>query len=466
MKRLLLLSLLATGTVGTMFAADPEPSYGPNKTSENLTLEWYGIPTGQAKNSDLARTGIGINGKFYVTVRETGIEIYNKDGQIKMIDHKETWISINCDDAGHVYFRHDDGGWNDPRSCYTEKGKLVPGAYYHSDKTKFSVIDTKTDEIIARDIPMAGLPQSIRFDELPHVVGDMVNDYVEIPVAVQNKWGAEFIYEKLEQVSDNVPTINITSALKEGGFPSPANTITSQAQAQMYNGSENIAVMANPHLNVTYGLNGWGNNLAVFEFDGEDYMFANKWFNLPNHNNCSGFYIFNYDGNNYVIYPSGMFGGYPSADGFFVMPEELLDSPKNKTATEDPEDWSVQLHKPVAFKYATEDYGAAGTYRGLNVEPIEGEDGKFRIYLYCPGKVMEVWQLDLTGSAGVEDIVADINEAKIFGGEGRIIVESESVAQVYSVAGQLIAEGNGSIAVPAGVYIVKADNKAAKIVVK
>ena len=38
MKRLLLLSLLATGTVGTMFAADPEPSYGPNKTSENLTL--------------------------------------------------------------------------------------------------------------------------------------------------------------------------------------------------------------------------------------------------------------------------------------------------------------------------------------------------------------------------------------------------------------------------------------------
>ena len=79
---------------------------------------------------------------------------------------------------------------------------------------------------------------------------------------------------------------------------------------------------------------------------------------------------------------------------------------------------------------------------------------------------MEVWQLDLTGSAGVEDIVADINEAKIFGGEGRIIVESESVAQVYSVAGQLIAEGNGSIAVPAGVYIVKADNKAAKIVVK
>lgn len=129
-------------------------------------------------------------------------------------------------------------------------------------------------------------------------------------------------------------------------------------------------------------------------------------------------------------------------------------------------DWNDQIHKPVAYKYSTDGIVTGNNWRGINVEPMDGEDGKFRIYFYNPGKSMQVWQLDLTESAGINDIVADETEAKIFGGEGRIIVHCEGSAQVFSVAGQLIAEGNGSIEVPAGIYIVKADNKAAKIVVR
>lgn len=491
MKKHLLLSALAVATI-TPLATAQNPATDPNcNPTENLKLEWYHAPQEPlVKNAsgagyvvgtkqtgvtggDIARTGIGSCGKFFVPVLGHGIYIYGPDGLIETIDNKDTWLSINCDEAGHVYFRHDDGGWWDSRSCYNAgTATESPGALYHQDKTKFSVIDAKTNRVIKSNIPMPGIGNSNRFDELPHLVGNMVeDDYVEMPILVNGKTsGVEIIYDKLVP-RDNQATFNIGDVLKNAGFPSSGNnaaTVKTNAMIQMINGGQSMAVLANPTYQMTSSTKGWGNNIALFNFDEDedDFVFSGKWFNTPNHSTCSGFYIFNYEGKNYIIYPTGMMGDEASADGFFVMPEELLDTPRNKTNEEDPADWSVQVHKRIAHKYATDFYGYGGSYRGLNVEPVEGEDGKFRIYLYCPYKVMEVWTLDMTGTSGVEDIIADIEEAKIFGGEGVVVTQSEGPAQVFTLAGQLVAEGKGKIAVPAGVYIVKADNKAAKIIVR
>ena len=476
-KHLLIASLALAAFIPAMQAQDPGDATVV-RYSSNLKLEAYGVPTGVAANSGagLARTGIGVNGKFYVTLREQGVAVYavvdGKFQQIKMIDKDDTWISINCDDAGHVYFRNDAGGWKAPLAC-DNNGE--PAAWYHAEKSMFSVIDSKSDEIIARDIKMEGITQC-RFDQLPHIMGDMMKDWFEIPVITVSgtETGVGFIYDSTDKPLQPLGTekFNAQTCLTEGKFPKGADRSTmAQAQLITMDGEDAIAVLANPTNNVTTAAKGWGNNIAIYTLNEKEvYVFSGKWLSLPNHNGCSGFNIFTYGGTDYILYPTGMFGEWPAADGFFVAPFRLVDSPQNKTYEEDPADWSAQLHEVSdcgAYKYATEYYGAQGTnYRGLNVEPIEGEDGKFRIYLYCPYTVMEMWTLDLSGSTGIEEIVADKDEAKIFGGVGVVVTQSEAPAQVYTLAGQLVAQGKGTIAVPAGVYVVKADNKAAKVIVR
>lgn len=461
-KQLLIASLALASSIPAMHAQDPGDR-AKVTYSTNLSLEWYCVPVGNAANKDIARTGIGANGKFYISIREKGVAVYGPDGQIKMIDKDDTWISINCDDAGHVYFRNDAGGWKAPLACTDG----TPMAWYHAEKSMFSVIDTQSDEIVARDIPLKGIGQC-RFDQLPHVAGNIMTDWVEIPVITTGgaDTGVDFIFDALKP--SGTQTFNAQTCISEGKFPSGA-TRSTLAQAQVFNNGESIAVLANPTNNVTTAAKGWGNNIAIYELNEKEiFMFSKKWLSLPNHNGCSGFNIFNYDGTDYIIYPTGMFGEWPAADGFFVAPLREVDSPKNKTADEDPADWSAQLHEGVAYKYATEYYGAEGTnYRGFNVEPIAGEDGKFRIYFFCPGKIMEVWTLDLSGSgAGIEDIVADKGAAKIFGGVGVVVTDGTDKAQVYNMAGQLVAEGAGSIAVEAGIYVVKAGQTVGKVIVR
>lgn len=464
-KQLLLASLAVLATAQLAAAQDP----GDRNTvtySTNLSLEWYGVPTGDCLNAGggASRSGIGINGKFYLTVNNKGVAVYNKDGQIKFIDNKYTWVSINCDDAGHVYFRNDVGGWAGPEGA----------GWYLSDNAQFCVIDSKSDEIIKADVPMVGASKC-RFDALPHVMGDLTGT-AEIPVTANavGNIGYEFIYDNFTQ-SDFVPKFDIAGAIKDGGFPEPANTVQTLGSAQLYAPDQDgiaikMAVLSNNHLTVTSSRMGWGNNVAAYEWNetAEGYTFTGKWLNTPNHSAIGGFCMFDYAGKSYIVYPTGMVADdQPAGDGFFVMEEELLDTPRNKTVTEDPDDWNTQMHKPVAYKYSTDGIVTGNNWRGINVEPMDGEDGKFRIYFYNPGKSMQVWQLDLTDpGAGIEDIVADNEAAKIYGGIGVVIVNGAENAQVYTAAGQLVAEGNGSIAVNPGIYVVKAGSTVAKVLVR
>ena len=101
-KHLLLASLAIASAVPAMKAQSFDPGDATVvRYSDNLKLEWYCVPTGDAanKSAGIARTGIGVNGKFYVSIREKGVAVYGPEGQIKMIDKDDTWISINCDDG-------------------------------------------------------------------------------------------------------------------------------------------------------------------------------------------------------------------------------------------------------------------------------------------------------------------------------------------------------------------------------
>lgn len=463
MKKQLLLASLAMASLAPMaYAQNPNDAIH----STNLTLEWYGVPEGECLNAGggASRSGIGVNGKFYLTVNNKGVAVYTKDGMTRMIDNPTTWVSINCDDAGHVYFRNDKGGWAGPEKA----------GWYLSENAQFCVIDSKTDMVVKTDVPMIG-GVKCRFDALPHVMGDMVNGFVEIPVTANGAGpiGLEFMYDKLEQ-ADFVGKFNIGSALEQGGFKAPAHVVQTLGQCQLYSPDQygtatKMAVLPNNEVSVTASSFGWGNNVAVYEWDddAQGYKFAEKWLVTPNHASISGFCMFSYNDKNYIVYPTGMTKeGYPSGDGFFVMEEEFADTPKNLTQAEDADDWSAQLHKAVAYKYSTEGITSGNNWRGINVEPIEGEDGKFRIYFYNPGKSMQVWQFDLSGSAGINDIVADKAVAKIYGGVGVVVVDGSEKAQVYTPSGALVGEGVGSISVAPGVYVVKAGENTAKVIVR
>lgn len=458
-KQLLLASAAVMGLSPIAMAQNPDDA----THSTNLTLEWYSVPTGTCGDAAAARSGIGVNGKFYIAMQNKGVAIYNKDGQIKTIDNKDTWVSINVDDAGNVYFRNDKGGWAGPEGA----------GWYLTENAQFCIIDSKTDQVIKSDIPMIG-GVKCRFDALPHVMGNLLEGFAEITVTANatGNIGYEFTYVDLEQTGTS--QFNIANALKDGGFPSPANVVQTLGMAQIYapdadGYAQKMAVLSNNQVEVTASSLGWGNNVAYYEWDdeAEGFKFADKWFNTPNHSSIGGFCMFDYNGMSFIVYPAGMTAdGFPSGDGFFVMEEDLVDTPKNVTPTEDPEAWKAQLKKAVAFKYATEGIVTGNNYRGINVEPVAGEDGKFTIYFFDPGKSMQVWTLDLTTYAGINDIVADKDAAKIFGGVGAVIVDGAAKAQVYSIDGTLVAEGAGTIAVPAGVYVVKAGTTAAKVIVK
>ena len=469
-KHLLIASAAVLGASSVALAQLPNPDVSH---STNLTLQWYAAPTGTCADANSARSGIGVNGKFYVVMQNKGVAVFNKDGQIEEIPNKTAWVSINCDDAGHVYFRNDKSGWAGPAG----NGNFVPG------NAQFSVIDTKSDVIIKADIAMEAKNQ-VRFDALPHIYGDMTKDFFELVTPVAGGGavsGLDFYFYDLECTGSE--TVNFAQEIKEGGFVKPANEPTTLATAQCFapdaEGNFKVAVLANNYNNpdipeaTTASVFGNGNNIAIYNYDEEtdSHIFSGKWLNTPGHSAVGGFCMFAYNGKNYVCYPAGTtkengVWKYPSGDGFFVMEEELVDTPKNMTPEEANSDWDEQLHKAVATKYATDGITTVLNYRGINVEPVEGKPGFFTIYHYNPGKSMEVWTLDLTGTTGIEDIVANESEAKIFGGIGVVVTESENPAQVYTLAGQLVAEGKGTIAVPAGVYVVKADNKAAKVIVK
>lgn len=84
-------------------------------------------------------------------------------------------------------------------------------------------------------------------------------------------------------------------------------------------------------------------------------------------------------------------------------------------------------------------------------------------------RIVNAKQVKAYKSSAVETVTGDASDIKVFGGNGEVtIAGAYENAAVYDVAGRLVATGAGeaSVSVPSGIYIVKADNVAAKVVVR
>ena len=69
-------------------------------------------------------------------------------------------------------------------------------------------------------------------------------------------------------------------------------------------------------------------------------------------------------------------------------------------------------------------------------------------------------------AAGVEGVDA-APAAKVYGGDGKIIVsgDAESI-EVYNVGGVLVSENDANVECAPGMYLVKVDGNVTKVVVK
>lgn len=366
----------------------------------NLTLEWYASPA-DLGDGYAARAGIGTQGKFYVIKQNDGVYVFDRNGQTKKIACSNAWVSISCDQAGHVYFRNDKHGWAGPEGA----------GWFVSEDAQFCVIDAATDEVIKENVPMIG-GGKCRFDALPRLMGDMTKDFFELsaPVNATAQRIYNWLYNGLDE-DNTFEQINIESYFKNYTFPegeggNSANLINTLGNCQHYqvDDVDYMAMLPNNNYCVTYSANGCGNNIAEMVYDEEEYayVFQGKYFDTPNHSGVGGFCIFQYNGDNYIVYPSGQqVSGQPSADGFAVMKATMVDTPANSVPITEED-----LNRTVAIKFGTDGLTSGNNWRGINVEPVEGEDGKFTIYFYSPGKSMQVWTLDLANS-GLQNVVAE-----------------------------------------------------------
>lgn len=71
------------------------------------------------------------------------------------------------------------------------------------------------------------------------------------------------------------------------------------------------------------------------------------------------------------------------------------------------------------------------------------------------------------GPVSVKDVVAEsVSSVKVYAIQGGLAIEGAEKAIIYGIDGSLVAIATGTIALPKGVYIVKADNQVVKAIVK
>ena len=111
--------------------------------------------------------------------------------------------------------------------------------------------------------------------------------------------------------------------------------------------------------------------------------------------------------------------------------------------------------------------GSWGT-RAATSAPLSKVEGVHNLYMFyntpTTNAGANVFDIYLEGS--IQTGVTDVNAATLraYGTTGAIVTSVD--AQVYSITGAYMGTAHSSLAVPAGVYVVKAGNKAVKVLVK
>jgi len=373
-----------------------------------LTCKW--MNTSVSTLSTDARQAVGHDGKFYLQNHTTQkLEMWGPNGKESEVATANT-TNVTKDEAGHIIVRITPVF---PNGAATQTIKA-----FNADLTE------------AGSYTLTNMPAG-RADFYGFVAGDVTSEAGGVLAC-----GANWIGNL------GVVTINgETNAATQHPFSTLANslvkvsgTFTTTHTISAYSFLPDELALLSPHYQTTNTTSGNGNSIYRLAKDDTGAYVPSGFYTTPNHNGCSGFDIFECDGNKYIVYSTGS----NLADGFTVAKVVVKDTPAN--ATEDAD-------ARVASKYAEMlDDDSATMYKynafygnHVNAEPA-AEEHKVNIYQYCPGAYIAMYELDLTQFAPVT-AVTDLNTEKVnkvskYMLDGQLVIEKDGVK--YNAAGQVI----------------------------
>lgn len=420
-KQLLTTALVLTGILAMT------PSVGAvSKMTKELKMEW--MNTDVAPLNLNARQGFGKDGKIYIQNYSTSkIEVWDGTGKTREIE-SGSGTNLTFDDAGNIMVR------------------LVKfPANFGGTENEMRIIPA--DGSAPVDIPLSGATKG-RLDFWGHVKGNVMDKIEGGLFYMGTQWYPQIVEFPIIGGQQNIKDTYTYIYTNPFGI---AGNFATTTMISSWDYLDEIAILS-PYYNKTNC-----NSIQKLTMDEDGNWSHDSYYITPGHNGCAGFYIFVVGGNKYIVYPSGA----TNTDGFTVSKlatkavSDVEDSDTNvKIATryaEEKEDGNP-MYTPNAF------YG-----NHLTAEAIS--DTEAYIYQYFPSGYIAKYKLTVPGGS-VED-VTDENKAKVIGGNGEINIEGEvSAIEVYSLSGTLISKNETSVKCAPGIYIVKTDNDATKVIVK
>lgn len=398
------LTTLALAATMTASAAVGTPS---TQDGYKLSLEYEvaALAEGVANNH---RSGVGINDKFFVNVHATGIQVYDKDGNlvttIKPTEGYKNWVSCNVDAAGHLLAQLD--------------VKAFDGTCSPEGKHGFMVIDTKTNEVLKDFLPMT-FGYNNRFDAMAPVDKDILTDYNTRILAVLNnsKSSYQFSYNAKDKASGDIPEYGYwkTAAFttSEGLEGQTAQTSTGYAlQYTPVNASAPVAaIYANPQYQKTYSDEGLFGN-SIRQYTG-NWNASSNWYYTPMHSGLSGYNFFTLKGKDYIIYPAGKQN--QSADAFAIAEVSYVNSPKTdmtmagETLVDGKLAGTLKARVYAAVNADGNPLYTASTActPSYTIQPVEGDESSVYIYVYSSGAPGTKWKFTVDKTEGVDNIAVD-----------------------------------------------------------
>lgn len=406
MKKILLLAACAV-LVGISAKAENLPAKGSIAQTWNVP-----IGTNLTLPANDNRQAFGANDKFYVQNKVDGaIYAYDKTGaKVGTIKVGGNWPCITTDQAGNFIVR---------------VGNTWPNSF-RTDSAEIKLIKADLSDTVEITLPaeLFGTTENGRCDFFGKAQGDVFSEAGGKLFLVTGK-------------STGVLVLNFVS----GAFDADNSYLATVSGATVSASTSTVVNTYTRADGTTHYLYVTRNAAPVDLVMGEDGNFTGTAVSLPFKGACNGAWPFSLGGYDFIAYPT--VANY--LDGFAIT--QIGDT--------------VPMIK-VEPTVATNGNGIQIDW--LNVEPIEGTGVQANLYQYYAASHMTKYLITLDHTAtGVENVSK--SNVNVVAGVGTINVTGAKNVAIYNMAGALVSK-SANAQVPNGVYVVRADSKVAKVLVK
>lgn len=392
--------------------------------TSQLELVWMNPNVASLHTS--ARQGFGMNDKFYLQNKDTKkIEVWNATGKIEEIE-SGAGTNITFDDANNIIVR---------------VGTFNTNYINSRDEMKIISQDRKT----VKTLPLAGIEKG-RLDFWGHVEGNVLDakEGGKLYMAVVSS-GSLLKEIPIKDGKQDIANTNTHPYIVVPGL----KTATTTSLVSSWKGGE-IALL-NPYNDLTDC-----NSIEKLVYDEFGTLVHDSYFITPQHNSCTGYYIFEAGGRKYIVYSAGE----TKADGFAIARLATKDTHKIELPDNN---YLEAVKNPVKKADGSLYTGNAFYSNHFSVEKID--DTSVYIYQYCPNAYIAKYRFTVPQSSVENIIFEDENRIKVVGKD--IIIEGDCKdVTVYDLNGSIISKNVNKISVKNGIYLVKFPNFVKKVLVR